>query len=178
MVPCTPTAPPAVDPVEPVTPVPLVDDPATPVPLGEMPSTPVPVPFVLSIVPRTPTPLAPVAVWLPWMAGALLACAVRPLPFPVLVAVTAGLVVELVKDAGPASAAFATPPGSTSMAPTTPAAPAAAVRTIPRRVSTAGRAAPSAGSTSAGTRRPGSPPARWTLPQGVRSGLAVLPVAP
>jgi len=72
-----------------------------------MPSTPVPAPFVASIVALSAAAPEPAEVWLAWMVTPLFAWADRALPFPVLVAVTAGLVVELVKDAGPASAALA-----------------------------------------------------------------------
>jgi hypothetical protein len=80
----------------------------------------------------------PVAVWFTWRVVPLPAVAKMALPFPVLVACTAGVLVELVKDAGLWVAALAAPAGSSSMAPTMPATPTAAVLAMPRRVSPKG----------------------------------------
>src|SRR6516165_6080674 len=152
MVPCTAVAPEAVDGVVPVTPIPVLDAPVTPgplvevplapaplvevpptpVPLGEVPCTPVPVPVVLLITPYTAIAAAAVPFWLARTAAALCAVAWMPKPLAVLVALTAGVEVELVKVPGPVAALAA--PGSASIAPTIPAVPAAAAATMPRRV--------------------------------------------
>src|SRR5215469_2522157 len=95
------------------------------------------------------------------MVVPLPAAANMALPLPVLVAFTAGVLVELVKDAGPVVAALAVPAGSSSMAPTTPATPAAAVLAIPRRVIPGWPSAGSADAPATGladSPDPGSPP--------------------
>jgi hypothetical protein len=80
---------------------------------------------------------AAVPFWFARTAAALCAVAWTPNPIPLLVALTAGVEVELVKVPGPVAALAI--PGSASIAPTIPAVPAAAAVTMPRRVSPAGR---------------------------------------
>ena len=100
---------------------------------------------------------AAVPFWFARTAAALCAVAWTPNPIPLLVALTAGVEVELVKVPGPVAALAI--PGSASIAPTIPAVPAAAAVTMPRRVSTAGREPGCVGPPGRGPGCAGSPAA-------------------